>query len=265
LGHDLAKIVVGVFDSGVGGLTVLKEMRSQCPNIRIVYCLDNQGFPYGGKGDQWVEQRVLQAVSAVNLVQPLDLIVIACNTASTSALNCLRARFAQPIVGVVPAIKPAALQSKTKQIVLLATPTTAAGAYVDKLVAEFAPPPVAVIRVGSKHLATLAETKLTTGKVDLAQVAAEIAPCFVGNADIVVLGCTHFPHLLSEFQAVAPRPMVWLDSSEAIARRVAALTHRMPAQQTGNGDVAFVTGERSDAYSKLFAEGGFEVINYVSV
>jgi glutamate racemase len=217
---------VTVFDSGVGGLSVLREIADLLPEVELAFVGDNGNFPYGTKpADQLldlIESSVRRAVAAT---RP-DILVIACNTASTLALPRLRGFVTVPVVGVVPAIKPAARHSRSKVIGLLATPATVARPYTQALIDEFAAD-CTVLRVGSAALVELAERRLRGETVDRAELTDILAPFFAGDAgarlDTIVLACTHFPLLRDDLAAAAPRRVIWLDSGAAIARRVASL------------------------------------------
>ncbi len=213
-----------VFDSGLGGLTVLTEIAKARPDAELVYVADDAAFPYGSWPAAELKGRVVDVVGRlVDSMQP-DVCVIACNTISTLVLGDLRAAFPDlPFVGTVPAIKPAAAQSRSKLISVLATPGTVARDYTHALVATFAAG-CAVTLVGSTVLASLAETAMAGDVVADDAIAAEIAPCFVvegeRRTDAIVLACTHYPLLVDRFAALAPWPVVWLDPAPAIARRV---------------------------------------------
>jgi len=224
-----------IFDSGLGGLTVFCEVARARPDARFVYVADDAGFPYGGQAEDALIARVRQVIGdAIAQVAP-DLVVIACNTASTLALGDLRAHFDVPFVGTVPAVKPACAHSTTKRIAVLGTEATVRREYTHALIREFAAACV-VDLVGSPRLAPLAEASLAGAPVDDADIAAEIAPCFVDKdgrrTDTVVLACTHYPLLLERFKALAPWPVTWLDPAPAIARRVADLLHDRPRAET---------------------------------
>ena len=217
-----------IFDSGVGGLSVLGEIRRRLPCCDYIYACDNAGFPYGDKDEASLVNRVDRVIRALIARIDPDIVVVACNSASTVALPKIRAHFLKPVIGVVPAIKPAARRSKTGVIGLLATPGTVNRAYTRQLIADFAGG-CTVIPVGSSELVRMAEDKLKGRSPDGAALAAVIAPLFEGGGtDIVVLACTHFPLLLPELEAAAPYPVQWLDSGEAIARRVASFTGECP-------------------------------------
>jgi glutamate racemase len=213
------------FDSGVGGLSVVAPTRALLPTAPFVYAADSAGFPYGTKSESEIAARVPALLGRLVERYGPRLVVIACNTASTIALSVVRAAFDVPVVGTVPAIKPAALLSKTRVISVLGTDATVRQPYVDRLSAEFAND-CAVIRHGSAGLVALAEAKLRGKPVDPFLIAAEVAPLFSGQGvDTVVLACTHFPLLLDELVAACPTGVNFVDGSAGIARRVVHLTN----------------------------------------
>lgn len=220
-----------VFDSGLGGLTVLAEVARLRLDAALVYAADDAGFPYGGWAPAALTRRVVDVVGRLIAEVAPDAVVIACNTASTLVLADLRAGFPDmPFVGTVPAIKPAAAASRSKLISVLATPGTVARDYTRTLIDSFAAD-CAVTLVGSTTLAPLAEAAMSGAGVADAEIAAEIAPCFVEaggrRTDHVVLACTHYPLLRERFERLAPWPLAWIDPAPAIARRVdAVLTER---------------------------------------
>lgn len=221
-----------VFDSGLGGLTVLREIRRQLPQAALLYLADNGAFPYGDWADGALAARLESLIGAALARFRPDIVVLACNTATTIALEALRRRFAVPFVGSVPPIKPAAAASRSRSIGLLATPATVRRPYVERLIAEFAAD-CRVHRLGPPDLARLAESKMQGRPVDLERLSALLAPLFNGvdgpPCDAVALGCTHYPLLIEELRQVAPRPLQWFDPAPAIARRTAALARALPA------------------------------------
>jgi len=215
------------FDSGIGGLSVLRQARLLMPQYRFLYIMDKAGFPYGDWEEEALRARLLELFADWLKKYDPALCVLACNTASTLALEDLRGAFpGRAFVGTVPAIKPAAENSASKRISVLATPGTVKRAYTQELIRRYAGD-CAVELVGSRRLAAIAEDYLHGRPVDLAAVKAEIAPCFIDEGgrrtDIIVLACTHYPFLVPIFQNLAPWPVDWLDPAEAIARRVHAL------------------------------------------
>jgi glutamate racemase len=215
-----------VFDSGLGGLTVFREIAKARPDARYVYLADDAAFPYGDLAEDTLIARVLAVVADALAQHKPDLVVIACNTASTMALAPLRARYSVPFVGTVPAIKPACAQSKSKRVAVLGTQATVSREYTKTLIREFSAG-CEVVLAGSAKLAAFAEGELSGAPAADAEIAAEIAPCFVDEdgrrTDTVVLACTHYPLLVRRFRTLAPWPVDWLDPAPAIARRVTQL------------------------------------------
>jgi glutamate racemase len=224
-----ARQTILVFDSGLGGLTVLRETVRARPDARYIYVADDAFFPYGHHGEAQIVARVVPLVGELIDVHAPDLVVIACNTASTLVLSHLRAAYQVPFVGTVPAIKPACASSKSKRVSVLGTKGTVKREYTQALIRDFAQG-CEVTLVGSADLASLAEAALNGGDVSDGEILSEIAPCFVedrgdqpGRTDTVVLACTHFPLLIDRLVALAPWPVDWIDPAPAIARRVANL------------------------------------------
>jgi glutamate racemase len=215
-----------VFDSGLGGLTVFSEVLKARPDARFVYAGDDAAFPYGRLSEETIVARVLAVMERLIGLYDPRLVVVACNTASTVVLPHLRERFPVPFVGTVPAIKPAALATRTGYVTVLATPATVARDYTRDLVETYAGG-CKVNLVGSRRLAGFAEAEMAGAPVSDEELTAELRPCFIedegGRTDVVSLGCTHYPLLLSRFQQLAPWPVTWIDPAPAIARRVTQL------------------------------------------
>jgi len=214
-----------VFDSGLGGLTVYREIARTRPDARYVYAADDALFPYGAVAEERLVARALDLMERLVADHRPDLVVIACNTASTIVLPSLRARLSVPFVGTVPAIKPACSASKTKRVSVLGTEATVKREYTRALIREFAAD-CQVTLVGSAKLAALAEAALAGDTIDDAAITAEIAPCFVDDGartDTVVLACTHYPLLGDRLARLAPWPVRFVDPAPAIARRVVEL------------------------------------------
>jgi glutamate racemase len=211
-----------VFDSGLGGLTVLREIVAVQPDAAYTYVADDVFFPYGQHTEEEIIGRVVPLIGELIVLHQPDLVVIACNTASTLVLSHLREAYAVPFVGTVPAIKPACSASKTKRVSVLGTRGTVKREYTKALIRDFAHD-CEVSLVGAENLATLAEAALRGEAVSDDAIQAEIAPCFLnGDArtDTVVLACTHYPLLLEQITRVAPWSVDWIDPAPAIARRV---------------------------------------------
>jgi glutamate racemase len=229
-----------VFDSGLGGLTVLRALMRQRADADFLYAADDLGFPYGPRPEAEVTALVMGAMERLIGAEQPDCVVIACNTASTLVLPHLREKWPQiPFVGTVPAIKPAAAMSATRMISILATPGTVSRDYTRELVEKFAGH-CDVTLVGAKKLAALAEAFMHGESLVESEIAAEIAPCFVEDGarrtDCVVLACTHYPLLLDIFVRLAPWPVRWIDPAPAIARRADhVLREKFPGRGQGGG------------------------------
>ena len=248
------------FDSGLGGLTVLREMRVLAPAQRLVYVADDVGFPYGDWEEAPLRAHLLSLFAGLIERHRPRGVVIACNTASTVAISELRERFPDvPFVGTVPAIKPAAERTSSGVVAVLATPGTVRRAYTRDLIERFASQ--AYVRlVGSERLAEMAEAHLRREPLDDDAVRDEIADCFYvnksGRTDIVVLACTHYPFLANVFRRLAPWPVDWLDPAEAIARRVLdVLPVADDVEHPSEPDVAEFTSGRIDFVAARLLEG----------
>ncbi|NIY49803.1 glutamate racemase [Cedecea colo] len=236
-----ARPTVLVFDSGVGGLSVYNEVRQLLPGLHYIYVFDNVAFPYGEKSEEFIVARVVEIVTAVQERYPLALAIIACNTASTVSLPALREKFAFPVVGVVPAIKPAARMTANGIVGLLATRGTVRRPYTHELVARFATE-CKIEMLGSAELVELAEAKLHGEPVSLDELRKILRPWLRMKEppDTVVLGCTHFPLLQEELLQVLPEGTRLVDSGAAIARRTAwLLEHEAPEALSADENIAF--------------------------
>src|SRR5688572_10198952 len=239
-----------IFDSGVGGLSVLAPIRALLPTAPIVYAADSEFYPYGTKRPEEIEARVPAMLGRLAERFDPELIVIACNTASTIALDPVRAALHLPIVGTVPAIKPAALLSRNRAIGVLGTDATIRQAYVDRLAAEFAAD-CAIVRHGSAELVDLAEGKLRGEATDPAAYGRILGDMLArpsgGEVDVIVLACTHFPLVEAELAAAAPRPLAFVDGKEGIAPRTAWLTRDRTWPDAAPEGIAVFTGGPSHA------------------
>jgi glutamate racemase len=234
-----------VFDSGLGGLTVYREIVAVRPDANFIYLADDAAFPYGALAEPVLTARLLALLDEAIAIHKPDLAVIACNTASTIALPELRKKFAVPFVGTVPAIKPACTASRTRRVAVLGTEATVAREYTRALIREHGQG-CEVDLVGSKQLAAYAEAELYGRPVGDAALLAEIGPCFRddGNrTDTIVLACTHYPLLLERLEQLAPWPVDFIDPAPAIARRVVQLLAGVTADEAkGTTQATFTSG-----------------------
>jgi glutamate racemase len=237
------------FDSGVGGLSVLGATRALLPQAPFVYVADSAGFPYGTKTEAEIAARVPALLGRLAERYRPRLIVIACNTASTIALGAVRSALDLPVVGTVPAIKPAAEASVTRAIGVLGTDATVRQPYVDDLAARFAADCL-VLRHGSAELVALAEDELRGHVAAPERYRAILAGLLdqPGGAriDVIVNACTHFPLVAGRLAAAAPRPLTFVDGSAGIARRIAYLTQGQVWPDTPGVGLAVFTGVGAD-------------------
>ncbi|MEH3157950.1 MAG: glutamate racemase [Sphingomonas taxi] len=253
------------FDSGVGGLSVVAPTRALLPQAPIVYAADSAGFPYGTRTEAEIAARVPALLGRLVERYRPRLVVIACNTASTIALPVVRAALDLPVVGTVPAIKPAAAMSRTRTIGVLGTRATVRQAYVDDLAARFAAD-CTVLRHGSAELVELAEATLAGATPEPARFAAVLAGLLDQpggeRIDVIVNACTHFPLVEAQLAAVAPAGMRFVDGGLGIARRIAHLTEEQgwPADPSPHRAVFTRLGEAERALAPALARYGITAI-----
>jgi glutamate racemase len=247
------------FDSGVGGLSVLGPARALLPQAPLVYAADSAGFPYGTRSEAEIAARVPALLGRLAERYRPRLIVIACNTASTIALADVRAALDVPIVGTVPAIKPAAERSQTRTIGVLGTDATVRQPYVTDLAARFAAD-CTVVRHSSAELVELAEAKLRGEPIDPARFKAVLDGLFGqpggDRIDVVVNACTHFPLVVDELIAAAPHPVDFVDGGPGIARRIAHLTEGQHWPDAPSPGIAVFTGAATPALAPALAAYG---------
>ncbi|NKD85783.1 glutamate racemase [Haematospirillum jordaniae] len=243
-----------VFDSGLGGLSVVPEIRLSLPGVALTYAADAAFFPYGDRDPLFLRSHLVRTLGHLIETERPDVVVIACNTASTLALDTLRDTFSEmAFVGTVPALKPAAQGSRSGVIGLLATPGTITSPYIDALKQKVAPDCI-LVRHGTARLAAMAEAWLRGDMVKDTDIAEEAAPLFQHpDLDTVVLGCTHYPLLRHILEDTAPRPVIWLDSGAAIARQTARLAGPV---SPGGPDRALVS-RLSAGYEKAMTHYSF--------
>jgi glutamate racemase len=254
-----------VFDSGIGGLTVLREARLLMPERGFIYVADDAGFPYGGWEEEPLKARIVSLFRGLFAAYDPEAVIVACNTAFTLAGVDLRTAFPdRRFIGTVPAIKPAAERTRSGLVSVLATPGTVKRAYTRDLIQSFASQ-CHVRLVGSENLARMAEAYIRGEALDDAQVMAEIAPCFVdkdgSRTDIVVLACTHYPFLANVFRRLAPWPVDWLDPAEAIARQARRIVPLIEGAEHPDGfDFAvFTSGQPNFSTCRLMQGMGLSI------
>ena len=265
-GKHIPRILI--FDSGIGGLSINDEIKAMLPDVAVTYVADNRIYPYGTLSEQALIERITGLFPRlIERFQP-EAMVIACNSASTLVLDHLRELTPIPVIGVVPAIKPAAQLTRSGVIGLLATPGTVVRAYTDRLIQSFASH-CQVVRVGSHELVDQAENKLRGRPVDNDAIAAVIEPFRqTAELDTVVLGCTHFPLLQQELSHALGEQITLIDSGQAIARRTAFILQSLPenpAAQHLATDCFIFTKDHDSAHDLAphLLERGFATVEFI--
>ncbi|WIE03098.1 glutamate racemase [Vibrio fluvialis] len=248
-----------IFDSGVGGLSVYREIQARLPQVSYTYLFDNAAYPYGELAQETLLQRVDMLITQLVAEQGFDIVVIACNTASTVVLPCLREKLSIPVVGVVPAIKPASMLA-SKAVGLIATPATITRQYTHDLIRDFSSDKNVEL-LGSTRLVDMAEEKLRGKAVDMDELASILSPLHQ-QIDVAVLGCTHFPLIKEEIQAVLGKDVMLVDSGEAIARRVQDLLHLESGSAQGHRHSIFSSAPpwEEDALNEKLEQLGFSPV-----
>jgi glutamate racemase len=222
-----ATLPIGVFDSGVGGLTILKELWRELPHESFIYFGDTSHCPYGRRSESEIQQLTLAAVSFL-VSRGVRAIVVACNTASQAALNLLRATYDLPFIGVVPPVKPAVEQSRCGRVGVATTDQAAHSPYLRNLIARYANG-ARVYPIGCSPLVTLVEAGQLSGETVEEAVRTCLHPLLEAGIDVLALGCTHFPALRPIIQHVVGSEVTIIDSGAAVARQ----THRVLLAHSG--------------------------------
>ena len=247
---------VGMFDSGVGGLSVLECFRSMAPNERVIYFADTAWFPYGPRPAAEVRKRAF-AITQRLLASDVKLIVVACNTASAAAIDDLRQAFDVPFVGMVPGVKPAASGSRSGHVIILATPGTFDGALYRRVVDDFGRG-AKIVAVPGNGLAELVERGESGSAAAREKLSQALGTEVRAGADTIVLGCTHYHFLAEDIRTLFPGVAI-VDTSEAAARRALQMLHELaqlaPNERPGGLDL-IVSGDR-DAFRTAMADVGF--------
>ena len=244
-----ARKAILIFDSGLGGLTVYREIAMARADADFLYVADDAAFPYGALKEPALVERVVGLMGDLIEAHRPDLVVIACNTASTIVLPDLRKKFSLPFVGTVPAIKPACTSSVTRRVSVLGTEATVQREYTRALIRDYAQD-CEVTLVGAKQLAAYAEAELGGAPASDDALREEIAPCFRDDGqrtDTIVLACTHYPLLIERLPRLAPWPVKYIDPAPAIARRVVDLLGPAASSEPGSMSAIFTSGREPPA------------------
>jgi glutamate racemase len=242
---------IGVFDSGVGGLSILREVSRRLPQEQYLFFADQANVPYGEKTKTELVA-LTHRIMEFFMAHDAKLVVVACNTATCYAIDEMRAAFPIPIVGVVPAIKLAVEQTATKHIALIATPATAKSDAVTELIEKFVPPDVSVERIGCFKLEDVVETGSLDSPESLALLSSYIAPLKEKNIDRLVLGCTHYPFLKKQIATILGDRIGLVDSGEAIANRVESVLRERDMLGSSDSPTShFFTSKNAEDFSRV--------------
>ncbi|MCT8988162.1 glutamate racemase [Shewanella phaeophyticola] len=251
-----------VFDSGIGGLSVMSEIRKQLPQHNYCYLFDNARLPYGNLSEQELISGCVALITQQAKRLNASIVIVACNTASTLVLPQLRQSLTIPIVGVVPAIKPAAMLSQKKHIGLLATPGTVRRDYTQELINQFAED-CRVELFGTSELVLLAEQHVARQTIDKNKLKAILLPIIESDIDVLVLGCTHFPMIAKEISDCIGSGITLLDSGEAIAKRVRFLLSK---EHNGSKQLqTCYTADISEGLKEALVDYGFSDFSLVTI
>lgn len=245
---------IGIFDSGIGGLSIAQEIAKHLPHERFIYFADTAHVPYGPRDDQNIRELTAQAIEWL-YCKGCKVAVVACNTASAFSLDYLREHYGDnfPIIGLVPALKPAVLQSKSKTVAVLATPATFRGQLIKDVVEKFAQPSgVTVIPVTCLDLVPFVESGAQMSAACLATLKDILQPVVDQGADYLVLGCTHYPFLKIAIQSIFGQKLTLIDSGLAVARQTARILikNELLFEQNHDGDVrieCYVSGNNAES------------------
>lgn len=249
-----ANAPIGIFDSGIGGLSIAQEIAKHLPHERFIYFADTAHVPYGPRDDQNIRELTAQAIEWLYR-KGCKVAVVACNTASAFSLDYLREHYGDnfPIIGLVPALKPAVLQSKSKTVAVLATPATFRGQLIKDVVDKFAQPSgVTVIPVTCLDLVPFVESGAQMSAACLATLKDILEPVVDQGADYLVLGCTHYPFLKIAIQSIFGQKLTLIDSGLAVARQTARILikNELLFEQNHDGDVrieCYVSGNNAES------------------
>ena len=254
----MSKQPIGIFDSGVGGTSIWKEIHGLLPFENTIYLADSANAPYGPKGKEAIIDLSIKNTEYL-LSKNCKLIVVACNTATTNAIDYLRANYKVPFIGIEPAIKPAALQSKTHAVGILATKGTLSSALFSKTSNLFASNIKVVEQIGDGIVELIEDGKLSSEEMK-ALLKVYLEPMIKADIDYLVLGCTHYPYLIPILLELLPQHVKIIDSGEAVARQTKAVLeqHGSPHTQFTKSKSQFFTNGNPEVMASLLG-GKFDV------
>ncbi len=242
--------MIGIFDSGAGGLSVLREILKAMPRGEYVYFSDNAFCPYGEKTPEFIQDRA-RAITDILRGEGAEIIVVACNTATAAAISTLRAEYPIPFIGMEPAVKPAALGTRSGVIGVLATAGTLKGSKYLKTKGNWGEGCKIVEHVG-KGFVELVENLELTGEHAEQVVRESLQPLLDEGADTIVLGCTHYPFLLDTMKRIAPEGIRFIDPAPAVTRRLMDVMRQEGIKQEGGLSVRLLSSGSPDSLEKLY-------------
>ncbi len=242
--------MIGIFDSGAGGLSVLREILKAMPRGEYVYFSDNAFCPYGEKTPEFIQDRA-RAITDMLIGKGCEIIVVACNTATAAAISTLRAEYPIPFIGMEPAVKPAALGTRSGVIGVLATAGTLKGSKYLKTKGNWGEGCKIVEHVG-KGFVELVENLELTGEHAEQVVRESLQPLLDEGADTIVLGCTHYPFLLDTMKRIAPEGIRFIDPAPAVTRRLMDVMRQEGIKQEGGLSVRLLSSGSPDSLEKLY-------------
>ena len=250
---------IGLFDSGIGGTSIWKEVHALLPQENTVYLADSKNAPYGKKTKQEIIDLCFKNVDFL-IAQNCKLIIVACNTATTNAIREMRAKYDIPFIGIEPAIKPAAHSSETKTIGILATKGTLNSELFTAQLKNYANIKI-LEQVGYGLVELIEQGKIETEEMrNLLKLY--IRPMLEAGIDYLVLGCSHYPYLIPEIKKIIPPSVKIIDSGEAVARQTKAILEKFNLQNTAKekGNTTFYTNSAADVLKNIlgFSENVFE-------
>lgn len=245
---------IGLFDSGVGGTSIWKEVHKLMPNENTIYLADSKYAPYGNRSEEEIIRLSIKNVEKL-ISFNCKIIIVACNTATTNAIAVLRKKYSIPLIGIEPPIKPAALQSKTKRIGVLATKGTLSSAHFNQASKNYTHQ-VNIIEVIGKNLVPLIEAGEINSPRIISLLEKYTAPMIAANVDHVVLGCTHYPYLIPILQQILPNHVKITDSGEAVARQTKNVLkeNNLINEENKTPKLSFYTNGKTDILKSLLQE-----------
>lgn len=242
---------IGIFDSGVGGSSIWKEIHKLLPLEHTIYLADSKNAPYGNKTAEEITNLSIKNTEKL-LALGAKIIVVACNTATTNSIATLRKNYDIPIIGIEPAIKPAALQTTAKSIGILATKGTLSSALFSKTTREFTKD-INVVEIIGEGLVPLIEAGNLDGPEMVSLLKKHTKPMIAANVDYVVLGCSHYPYIIPQLKAILPDNVTIIDSGEAVARQTKTVLQSMDMLRDENTapNLQFFTNAETDTLKFL--------------